>query len=214
MLAKMQLPAGDTELTQIMDAALAKTARLAGAWLVCHPGCTQCCHGAFAISPLDALRLRAGLKALRAEKPELAEAVELRARAWVAEHGTEFPGNDGLLGESDEQRERFEEFANEAACPALNPISGRCDLYASRPMTCRVFGPPVRIEAEDGVALAHCELCFVGASTDEVAACAMQPPHELEVRLTEKLGAKGETVVAFALTCGEADGLRLGPRQK
>ena len=195
----MQLPAGDTELIQIMDAALAKAARLADTWLVCHPGCTQCCHGAFAISPLDALRLRAGLKALRAEIPEQAEAVERRAQAWVAEHGAEFPGDAGLLGESDEERERFKEFANEAACPALDPASGRCDLYASRPMTCRVFGPPVRMEAEDGVALGHCELCFVGANTDEVAACAMQPPHELEASLLENLGATGETVVAFAL---------------
>jgi Fe-S-cluster containining protein len=195
----MQLPAGDTELIQIMDATLAEAARRSGTWLVCQPGCAQCCHGAFAISQLDALRLREGMKALHAEKPELAKTVERRAHAWVAEHGAEFPGSAGLLGESDEERERFEEFANEAACPALDPASERCDLYASRPMTCRVFGPPVRMEAEDGVALGHCELCFVGASTDEVAACAMQPPHELEASLLENLGATGETVVTFAL---------------
>jgi len=197
----MQLPKGDTELIQIMDAALVEAARLAGAWLVCKPGCAQCCHGAFAISQLDALRLREGMKALRVAEPSTANAVERRARAWVAEHGPEFPGDtaSGLLGEADEERERFEEYANEAACPALDPESGRCELYAHRPMTCRVFGPPVRVEAVDGVALGHCELCFVGASTDQVAACAMKPPHELEARLIEELGAQGETVVAFAL---------------
>jgi Fe-S-cluster containining protein len=194
----MKLPVGDAELMQRMDAALAEAARLAGEWLVCKPGCAQCCHGAFAISPLDALRLREGMKALLAAEPSAAEAIERRARAWVAEHGPEFPGDaaTGLLGETNE---RFEEFADEAACPALEPVSGRCELYASRPMTCRVFGPPVRVKAEDGVALGHCELCFVGASTDEVAACAMKPPHELEERLLEELGARGETVVAFAL---------------
>ena len=33
MLKFMQLPAGDSELVQIMDAALADAARRAGAWL-------------------------------------------------------------------------------------------------------------------------------------------------------------------------------------
>jgi Fe-S-cluster containining protein len=197
----MQLPAGDFELVQIMDAALADAARRAGAWLVCRPGCTQCCHGAFAIGPLDALRLRVGMDALRAVEPALAAEVERRARAWVAKHGPGFPGDlqTGLLGESEEDAERFEEFANEAACPALDPVTGRCDLYAWRPMTCRVFGPPVRVDAGMDDALGHCELCFVGASTAEVAACEMLVPHELEARLVDGLEGKGETVVAFAL---------------
>jgi len=195
----MRLPAGDSELVQIVDAALADAARRAGAWLVCRPGCTQCCYGAFAIGPLDALRLRAGMETLRAGQPALAAEVESRARAWIAEYGPDFPGDlqTGLSGESEEDGERFEEFANEAACPALDPATGRCDLYAWRPMTCRVFGPPVRVG--DGSGLAHCELCFAGASTAEVAACEMPVPHELEARLVEGLEAKGETVVAFAL---------------
>jgi Fe-S-cluster containining protein len=195
----MQLPADDSELVQIMDAALAEVAREAGDWLVCRPGCTQCCHGAFAIGPLDALRLRAGMEALRSAEPALATEIEGRARAWITEHGTEFPGDlqTGLLGESDVDAERFEEFANEAACPALDPVTGRCDVYAWRPMTCRVFGPPVRMG--EGDALGHCELCFVGATPAEVAACEMPVPHELEARLTDDIGAKGQTVVAFAL---------------
>ena len=47
----------------------------------------------------------------------------------------------------------------------------------SRPMTCRVFGPPVRSEGGLGV----CELCFQGASSEEIAACEMIPdPDHLE----------------------------------
>jgi Fe-S-cluster containining protein len=196
----MGLPAGDSELIQIMDAALAEAARRAGKWLVCKLGCTQCCHGAFAIGPLDALRLRDGMVALRSAEPMLAAEIERRAQAWITEHGLDFPGNTetGLLGESDEQRERFEEFANEAACPVLDPATGRCDLYAWRPMTCRVFGP-IRMDAGEGVALAHCELCFAGAAEAEVAACEMPIPHELEASLLGKIGQSGETVVAFAL---------------
>jgi Fe-S-cluster containining protein len=102
-----------------------------------------------------------------------------------------------LLGETDADRERFEDFANEAACPALDPATGRCEVYAWRPMTCRVFGPPVRMG--EGDALGHCELCFVGANTADVAACEMPVPHDLEAELLDEIPSKGETLVAFAL---------------
>ena len=194
----MQLPGRDSELVQIMDAELAEAARKAGAWLACRPGCTQCCYGAFAINALDVERLRAGMDALRGSDPERAARVEQRAREWVAVHGAAFPGDGttGVLGGSDAEREAFDEFANEAACPALDPATGTCDVYAWRPMTCRVFGPPVRVE---GDALGCCELCFVGAREETIAACEMRPPHELEAELVAEMGSDAETVVAFAL---------------
>jgi Fe-S-cluster containining protein len=204
----MRLPARDSELVQIVDAALDDAARRAGEWLACRLGCTQCCHGAFAIGALDALRLQAGMEALRDTQPDLTAEIERRAHDWITEFGPGFPGDSqtGLLGDSKQERERFEEFADEAPCPALDPATGRCDLYAWRPMTCRVFGPPVRMDAGmgEGVALGHCELCFVGASKDEVARCEMPVPLELEAELLDEIeadstGAAGETVVAFAL---------------
>ena len=199
MLAEMQLPSGDSFLVQIMDSALADAAARAGDRLVCRLGCTQCCHGAFVVSPLDALRLHAGMEKLRATEPALAAEIAHRAGMWVVEHGAEFPGDveTGLLGNSPEERERFEGFASAAACPALDPATGRCDVYAWRPMTCRVFGPPIRMG--DGAALAHCELNFVGASEDEVAACEMPLAYDLEAELLEEIPSKDETVVAFAL---------------
>lgn len=199
----MALPAADSQLVQIMDAALAEAAQQAGPWLVCRQGCTQCCYGAFAINPLDALRLGAGMEILRATEPALAAEIHRRARAWITENKAEFPGDaeTGLLGNSDADKARFEDFANEAACPALDPTTGRCDVYAYRPMTCRVFGPPVRIDAgpEDVEALGHCELCFIGASPAEIAACEMPVPHELEAKLLDEIGEPAETLVAFAL---------------
>src|SRR5579863_2588863 len=195
----MELPAGDRELVQIVAASLADAARRAGPWLVCKPGCTQCCFGAFAISELDALRLKAGMTAMRRENPALAAEIERRAGNWILEHGPGFPGNPdtGVLGESDADRERFEEYANEAACPALDPATGRCDVYEWRPMTCRVFGPPVRMA--EGNALGHCELCFKGATSDQLAACEMSVPHDLEQQLIDQTPSKSETLVAFAL---------------
>jgi Fe-S-cluster containining protein len=199
----MPLPPGDSELLRRVDAALAEAAWRAGEWLACRPGCAQCCQGAFAINSLDALRLAAGLEALRSSDPSVAKEIEGRARAWIAENEADFPGDarTGLLGESAAERERFEEFANEAACPALDPATGCCQLYAWRPMTCRVFGPPIRMDASaaEGEALGHCELCFAGASTAEVAACEMEIPHEAEARLLDEIPLRGETAVAFAL---------------
>jgi Fe-S-cluster containining protein len=199
MLGGMVLPERDAELVQIVDASLVRAARRAGPWLVCRLGCTQCCFGAFRINQLDALRLKAGMEELRNSDPGLATEIERRAQAWIADHGSTFPGDTrtGLLGESEADIERFEAFANEAACPALDPETGRCDVYAWRPMTCRVFGPPVRMG--EGDELGHCELCFGGASEEEVQACEMEIPHELETKLVGELGAGGETVVAFAL---------------
>jgi Fe-S-cluster containining protein len=195
----MELPRHDAELVQIMAASLADAAARAGPWLVCRLGCTQCCHGAFAINALDALRLQIGMRQLRTEQPALATQIQHRAQAWLGEHGPAFPGDPrtGSLGQSEEERARFEDFANDAPCPALDPATGACDVYTWRPMTCRVFGPPVRMG--DGDALGHCELCFEGANEAEVAACEMSVPHELEDSLLTEAGDSCETVVAFAL---------------
>ena len=67
-------------------------------------------------------------------------------------------------------------------------------------MTCRVFGPPVR--SEDGLGV--CELCFHGASEEDIATCEMVPdPDDLESRLLEQVEQswkiRGSTIVAYAL---------------
>jgi Fe-S-cluster containining protein len=202
----MPSPPGDSALIQIVDASLAEAARRAGTWLVCRPGCTQCCYGAFSINALDAERLRTGMKALRAAEPSTAQAIEGRARAWLATYSADFPGDSetGILGTTEEDRHRFEDFANDAPCPALDPATGLCGVYEWRPMTCRVFGPPIRMDAGDSgddnaEALGHCELCFIGATPEEVAACEMPVPHDLEAKLLDEIPDKSETVVAFAL---------------
>jgi Fe-S-cluster containining protein len=198
----MALLARDPELVQIVDAALADAARRAGPFLACRVGCTQCCHGAFAINALEAERLRTGMAELRATDPALAIEIERRAHAWLAEHGTHFPGDPktGVLGTSAADQARFDDFANDAPCPALDPASGRCDVYPWRPMTCRVFGPPVRAVDDSGAeGIGHCELCFIGASPEQVAACEMPVPHDLESELLDQIRSSGESVVAFAL---------------
>jgi Fe-S-cluster containining protein len=194
--------AKDQKLVQIVDSALADATRRSGGWVVCREGCTQCCIGAFAINQLDAWRLRQGLDNLARSDPERADGVRQRARDSVQRLSPTFPGDvsSGILDESDEAEQRFDDFANNEPCPVLDPKTGRCELYESRPMTCRVFGPPV--QSEDGLGV--CELCFHGASDAEIAACEMQPdPDDLESKLLQELemktGAHGNTIIAFCL---------------
>ena len=189
-------------MIQIVDAALADTTRRSKGGLVCRKGCTPCCMGVFAINQLDAARLRRGLAELAVRDPERAAAVRLRARDSVARLSRDFPGDPatGLLGKTNAQRRRFEDFANEEPCPALDLDEGTCDLYDSRPMTCRTFGPPVRAEGGLGV----CELCYHGFSDKEIAACEMIPdPEDLESRLLKEVeegtGLRGDTIIAFPL---------------
>jgi Fe-S-cluster containining protein len=198
------LPTADRKMIQIVDAALAEAARKSGEWLVCRKGCTQCCHGPFAISQLDAARLRKGLNDLEVCDPERAAQVRQRAQRSVKKLAANFPGDPktGILHEDEDAEERFAEFANDEPCPALDPATGGCDLYSARPITCRVFGPPVRSGAENGLAV--CELCYHGATDEQIAACEMLPdPDNLEgtlIRTIEKkTGKRGNTIVAFCL---------------
>jgi Fe-S-cluster containining protein len=198
----MMLPAGDVQLVQILDAALADTARRSGNWLVCKPGCSQCCVGVFAIHQLDAARLQRGLEELIGSEPERAQSIRERARKSVDRLADGFPGDPvtGLLDPSEEAEARFEDFANDEPCAALDPATGLCDLYLSRPMTCRVFGPPVRSEQGLGV----CELCYHGATEEQISACEMPvDPEGREAELLQEFeqssGKYGRTLVAFAL---------------
>jgi Fe-S-cluster containining protein len=178
----------DRRLVQIVDLALAEATRKAGEWLACRPGCTACCMGPFAVNRLDAERLRRGLTEL---EPERATSVRLRAAAYVEQIERDYPG-DTLARVLEE-----EDAAEDLPCPALDPATGTCDLYAARPLTCRAFGPPVRFDHQS---LAVCELCFDGATPEQVAACEVKVDLQaLEQELLEGLPPVPDTLVAYAL---------------
>jgi Fe-S-cluster containining protein len=198
------LPRADQQLVQIVDAALAETARRSGEWLVCRKGCTQCCYGPFPISQLDVARLRKGFSDLEKSDPQRAAQVHERARQSWIRLKPNFPGDrkTGMLDEDQSAEEQFAEYADDEPCPALDPKTGACDLYSARPMTCRTFGPPVRSGVEG--ALGVCELCYHGASDRQIAECEMVPdPDNLEEKLIRQVekqsGKRGETIVAFCL---------------
>src|SRR5690242_4233438 len=173
-----QRPRGDAKLLQIVDAAFAESARKSGDWLLCRPGCTQCCYGPFPISQLDAARLRDGMKELQKRDAVRASRVRERAEAYISRLRSDFPGDPetGILGDDEAAEARFEDFADDEPCPALDQTTGTCDVYEFRPMTCRTFGPPARSGPEDGLGV--CELCYHGATDEQIAACEMVPDPE------------------------------------
>lgn len=191
-----QLRQADQHLLQIADAQLAEAARLAGAHLHCHAGCAVCCFGPFLITGIDVWRLRLGLE----EAPTaLAVAIRQRAAAVAAifEADPLFP----LLHEDDDAQQRFIQQHQGVACPALDPDSGHCQLYAHRPLACRTYGPPTVL---DGAALPPCPLCFKGATAADVEAArvTIDPGAAAEALLLAANAAEiasDSTLIALAL---------------
>jgi Fe-S-cluster containining protein len=193
----------DRQLLAILDDGFGEAARRAGSWLKCAPGCSECCLGPFPITRLDIRRLRGGLEELHRHAPERAAAVDRRAREAVATLEDGFPGDfaGGRLVDDQATLDRFFDRHRSMPCPALAPGSGRCELYAARPVACRTYGPPVRF----GEAPAPpCRLCFQGAPDGAVDSCRFHPdPAGLEETILSRLGVvpgeEWETLIAFAL---------------
>ncbi len=180
-----------------LDVAFEDSARRSGPYLLCRAGCNQCCTGTFAISMLDRARLQRGFDTLAVDDAPRADRVRERVLQHQSRLAAGYPGDlkTGWLFQDDASQASFEEFANDEVCPILDPFTGTCDLYAARPVTCRVFGPPVR--HEDGLGV--CELCFCGATESEVAAAEMLlPDPAVEAHLTAPLG-EAMTTVGFGL---------------
>ena len=190
-------------LVQIVDTAVTDAYRRGGSHLLCHPGCSQCCIGVFPIAHEDASRIREGLIALEQEDPAKAARIHARVADSLTRLDPWFPGDrtTGILNEDHEAAILFEEFANDEPCPALDPDHGTCDLYAHRPILCRTFGPPMRTEENN---LATCELCFIHATTEEIAACELDPtlPAREETSnqaFNDTHTLHGQTLIAYAL---------------
>ena len=122
--------------------------------LPCRLGCSRCCHGPFAITLLDQLELQQGLDTLPLP---IRDDLRARAQSQVETMEQAFPRlhqspyvdewNDSDL---DDLVTRF----SDLPCPAL-ASDGRCLVYASRPVTCRMMGLPVESE---GIAHGACEV--------------------------------------------------------
>lgn len=179
--------ATDPQLLQIVDDALDAAAQRAGDHLACYAGCAVCCFGPFPITAADAQRLQQGLESLKRTDLASASAITHRAEAARKLLSTAFPGdpNTGDLHANLDEAAFAARFPD-LACPVLDPASGRCLLHEARPIACRLYGLPTRV---DGADLPHCPLCFRRASQQEIEAARAiidfpKPDSTLEAPLT------------------------------
>jgi Fe-S-cluster containining protein len=207
------LPAGDELIERLTrnirgaDSAWEAAAAQTGPRdLLCREGCFGCCIGSFEISLPEALVLRAAVLALPAARrvPILERAARIAARGT-----TTFPGDAvaGILdpGRSEEEDAAYFDPLEHVSCPLLELPSGRCAVYASRPVTCRTYGLAWREEA----AVVHpaCPLNLPGATPAhtletavDVAPLLAADQARAELARVEGLPSGAATTVALALT--------------
>jgi Fe-S-cluster containining protein len=155
--------------------------------------------------------LRDALNDLAATDSERAARIRTRVAESLARLAPHFPGNltTGILDEDYETSFLFtEELGDNEPCPVLDPTTGTCDLYESRPIVCRTFGPPMRTPDDN---LATCELCYIHATTEEIVACELDSTIPAkEAASSEAYNAAhhlhGETIIAYALRNRQVEG--------
>lgn len=110
----------------------------------CKMECSDCCYALFDLSLVEALYINAQFfEAVVADKrPEILgnanksdrQIYQLKRKAFKAV----------AAGEKSEEQVLLEMAAERIRCPLLNS-ENQCDLYASRPVTCRLYGIPTAI---------------------------------------------------------------------
>ena len=109
----------------------------------CRVGCSDCCHALFDLSLIEALYIKAQFDRLfkDAARTSILERANEADRAVYRLKRQAFKDHES--GKS--EREILEEMATKRIrCPLLNADEG-CDLYAHRPITCRLYGVPTAI---------------------------------------------------------------------
>jgi len=197
----------DRALVRGVDATVRAGERRARRFVQCRLGCTPCCIGVFDVTALDAARLLRALRRLRRRSTGGAAAIERRARRQWRLLAPHFPGDRarGVLDERERERRNFFERFDELPCPVLDPDTGACLLYRSRPLSCRTFGLPVRCGS---AVLPACRLNFRDAAPAIAAACTVEPdPDDVEgallARLARETGRRGDTVIAAAIALAD-----------
>lgn len=119
------------EVAAKVDAFFARVAARHGDDMQCETGCSDCCHVRLTITSVEAAAIRSEVAAWPAERR--AALVEAR------------PRRDDAVA-PDPQRAVVAPSAADR-CAALDP-SGRCRIYAVRPIVCRSHGAPIRMQED------------------------------------------------------------------
>ena len=197
------LPHQDSKLVQIVDDALADSERRSGEWLICKPGCTPCCIGVFAIDQLDVLRLQEGMTRVGSRRPGAGRA---GASASARVDHTNWRRISLVTWRQACSETTMKPPLALRNLPTTSPVRRliRCAALA----TC-TSGVPSRAAGSDlrfaRMAAWECASCVTTAPPQtrshpvrSISSEADALQSELVTEL-EKSGARGKTIVAFAL---------------
>jgi Fe-S-cluster containining protein len=122
-----------------LDEWFARGRRAASGCVPCRGGCTACCHGPFDISAADAQLVSDAVGRLPPGERDtaVARATALLDRMRAIEPGWTAPYDVAAIGEG--QFDRLTEALADEPCPLLDD-TGRCRIYADRPLVCRLIG--------------------------------------------------------------------------
>jgi len=191
----------DRSLLAVLDREAETLSARWGELLACRPGCDECCRTPFPISRLDAWRLR---RAVDRAEPARRRRIHARAARVVSALRDGFPGDPrtGRLAGAEAVLDRFFARHRQLPCPVLDARQGTRELYADRPVICRVHGPPLRFGE---TRVAPCRHCFRGAEPAVIEAARREPdPDDLEEAILARMDADADggwhTLVAFAVS--------------
>ena len=109
----------------------------------CRVGCDDCCHALFDLTLIEALYIKKKFDVIFKDTAKQALIEKANAADRKVHQLKRKSHKAHLDGKSED--EILEEMATQRIrCPLLNDDS-KCDLYESRPITCRLYGIPTQI---------------------------------------------------------------------
>jgi len=124
------------------EAAFQEMQKEYGSCIKCEPHCSDCCHAVFGLFQIEAGYLREQFEKLTDEEKGAA-----LLRCKQAEKSLERLQNMLKTHEGDHQMQAYIMSRERIPCPLLNEKQ-ECILYPYRPITCRVYGIPTKVQGK------------------------------------------------------------------
>ena len=124
------------------EAAFQEMQKEYGSCIKCEPHCSDCCHAVFGLFLIEAGYLKEQFDKLTDEEKRAA-----LLRCEQAEKSLERLQNMLQAHEGDPQMQDYIMSRERIPCPLLNENQD-CILYPHRPITCRVYGIPTKVQGK------------------------------------------------------------------
>ncbi len=166
----------------------------------CGVGCADCCHALFDLTLIEALYINQKFKAVY--QGEVRESLLERANRSDRKVYKIKKKAHTLIKEGCSDEEILERIAAETVRCALLNDKDLCDLYESRPITCRLYGVPTAIGGKGhtcGLSGFSQGEAYPTANLDRIQAALMALSNALVADLKSKYTTMGEMLVPLSM---------------